>query len=176
MVFQLCQKILQTKNKVNAYCPLIFFAALIMIGLSDNVVMAQNRKQEIQLSDEAKRQIAAALYDKETLNPSQQKISTQLLLALKQLPGNELQSEKNQDYSKEIDLDSNENVLIDVRARVTPKLLKLIKKLKGTIIYSSPQHQRIRSRIALNKLETLAASADVQFIECAAQAITNNQR
>ena len=66
----------------------------------------------------------------------------------------------------------NERVMVDIRADVTPTVLKRIRDLGGTVISSVPKYQAIRAQLPLRAMERLAALDAIRTIRPADEAVT----
>ena len=66
----------------------------------------------------------------------------------------------------------NERVMVDIRADVTPTVLKRIRDLGGTVISSVPKYQAIRAQLPLRAVERLAALDAIRTIRPADEAVT----
>lgn len=62
---------------------------------------------------------------------------------------------------------------MDIRAKVTPKVLALVRKLGGRVIVVFKQYHSIEALLPLIRLEELAQSNDVRFIGLPATAMTS---
>jgi hypothetical protein len=69
--------------------------------------------------------------------------------------------------------DANGLTLVDIEATITPTLLNQIENLGGEVVHSLAQYRAIRARLSLDRLEALAALAEVSSIRPAAEAITH---
>jgi hypothetical protein len=103
--------------------------------------------------------------EKASRTAAQQKIDSQLLYALKQKRG---ETEGVPQEPIQLDLDSKERALVDITADVTPQVTSQIRKLGGAIVSSDERYHTVRARLALEKLEKLAALKDVRSIAPAA--------
>ena len=110
--------------------------------------------------------------DKTSRTPAQRKIDSHLLdeiykrrelAAHKQVPSVETG----------IRLDSKGRARVDVRADVTPALLKKVRRLGGVIQSTSVEYRSIVAWVPLLKLEQLAGDPAVSSIQPAAEAATN---
>ena len=108
--------------------------------------------------------------DKASRTAVQKKIDSQLLYALKQKHG-ETRGVPTEPIR--LDLDQKERALVDITANVSPHVESQIRKLGGAIISSDERYHTLRARLALEKLETLAALKDVSFIAPAAMPVYN---
>ena len=66
----------------------------------------------------------------------------------------------------------NERVMVDIRADVTPTVLKRIRDLGGTVISSVPKYQAIRAQLPPRAVEMLAALDAIRTIRPADEAVT----
>ena len=118
----------------------------------------------------------------EQRTPARQKLNSQLQDALRaplQKPTvagtSRLQATdpdtKNKREATEADA-KNERVMVDIRADVTPTVLKRIRDLGGTVISSVPKYQAIRAQLPLRAVERLAALDAIRTIRPADEAVT----
>jgi RNase H-fold protein (predicted Holliday junction resolvase) len=108
--------------------------------------------------------------EKASRTAAQKKIDSQLLYALKQKRG---ETDGVPTEPIHLDLDQKERALLDISANVTPQVESQIKKLGGSIVSSDERFHTMRARLALEKLEALAALKDVRFIAPAAMPVFN---
>jgi len=118
------------------------------------------------LSPELVTKITALLADKQTRTPAQNKLSSELLYAIRMARG-EAVAPGVPTQRLSFTNDTNGRVLVDIKANVTDALLAQIRQGGGEVILSFPQYQAIHARIALNQLESLAGLADVLAIKAA---------
>jgi hypothetical protein len=109
--------------------------------------------------------------EKDGRTPAQRKINSQLLYALYRIRGEAAQ--KGTPVESGVEVDERGRVLIDIRARVTKRLIARVEKLGGKVISSSERSHTILARFPLEKIEILAGDTHVKFIEPAAEATTN---
>ena len=174
--------------------------AVLAIPLLAGPVLAQqtSARPDGELPGKAVRQIEALLAAKaqrtppqrtvnsqlldEQRTPAQQKLNSQLQDALRaplQKPTvagtSRLQATdpdtKNKREATEADA-KNERVMVDIRADVTPTVLKRIRDLGGTVISSVPKYQAIRAQLPLRAVERLAALDAIRTIRPADEAVT----
>ena len=67
---------------------------------------------------------------------------------------------------------NDERVMVDIRADVTPAVLKRIRDLGGTVISSVPKYEAIRALLPLRAVEMLAALDAIRTIRPADEAVT----
>ena len=108
--------------------------------------------------------------EKESRTTAEQKIDSQLLLAIEQQRGR-----RSDTPIEEVKLrrDSKNRVLVDVRVPVTKKILAALKNHGAKVISTSARDHSIIAYIALNKIESVAELKEVKFIMPAAEATTN---
>ena len=115
-------------------------------------------------------QIYTPADEKRSRTPAQRKIESQLLYAIKQRrgdPGVALTQ------TVEVKLDADGRVVVDITAAVPSRVVPEIQQLDGAVISLSEKYHTIRASIALDKLESLAASKHVRFISLPAEAMTH---
>ena len=130
-------------------------------------------QENVRMSDQALRQIAALNAEKDSRTPAQQKIDSQFLYALKRNRPEFAAAFKTMVSAAAID--SNGSVLVDISAQVTPELLASIKTLGGEVLSSYEEFKAIQARVPLESLEAIAESEDVKWIGPADQAMTNRE-
>ena len=123
------------------------------------------------LSARTVRQIHAILAAKARRTPAQKKVSSELLDA-RRMAGGVVVSEKAGSWPAPGPDPMKEPVTVDIRADVTPQVLKRIRTLGGTVINSFPKYRSIRARLPLGAVETLAELDDVKSIRTADKAFT----
>jgi hypothetical protein len=108
--------------------------------------------------------------EKESRTTAEQKIDSQLLIAIGQERGR-----RSDTPLEEVKLrrDSKNRVLVDVRVPVTKKILTALKNHGAKVISTSARDHSIIAYIALTKIESVAELKEVTFIMPAAEAITN---
>ncbi len=97
--------------------------------------------------------------EKKLRTPAQRKIDSHLLDAIKAC----------QDKSRPSDAEFHceERALVDIKAKISPPLLRFIKKLGGQVINNIPRENAMRALMPLDSLENFAAKAEVISIETA---------
>jgi hypothetical protein len=109
--------------------------------------------------------------EKESRTPAQQKINSQVLYEIYRRQGKA--AEKHIPSGKTlVKLDEKGRALIDVRAEVSPALLKRLASFQSEVVSTSVEYHSIVAWVPLLKIEELAADSAVRAIEMAAQAIT----
>jgi hypothetical protein len=112
----------------------------------------------------------AAGDEKESRTRAQQKLDSQLLYALYERRG---ERGRRGTPKSDVEVDARGRVFVDIRARVSKNLLARVRRLGGEVVSSSERFNSILARFPLERLETLAARADVRFVGPAARATTN---
>ena len=119
---------------------------------------------------QAVRQIEALLAAKAQRTPAQRKVNSQLLDAS---GSGQPSGPAGSTRPRAADPDAEpERVTVDIRADVTPAVLRRIRTLGGTVIDSVPKYRAIRAELPLASVERLAALSAVQSIRPADEAIT----
>jgi hypothetical protein len=114
------------------------------------------------IAPEALQQIAALQTAKSQRTPVQQKIDSNLLLAVQQQRG-EVGIASTQLITG-VEVDTAGTTLVDVRADVTDDLLAQVRALGGEISYTSVPLRTVVARVPLNAIEQLATSPQVRFV------------
>ena len=143
--------------------------AVLAIPLLAGSVWAQQTSapDRGRLSLKAARQIEELLAAKAQRTPAQRKVSSQLL----DLAGESIGVRR---QSKGAAL-ADEQVMVDIRADVTPEVLSRIRSLGGAVINSVPKYRAIRARLPIAAVEKLAALDAVQSIRPADVAFTRDR-
>jgi hypothetical protein len=108
--------------------------------------------------------------EKASRTPAQQKIDSGLLDEISRRQGsvtrNTLPSEQ-----RRLKIDQDGRTLVDIRAEVTPALLKTLAALKGTTVSTSSEYRSIIVWLPLLKLEEVAHDPAVHSIMPAPEAV-----
>ena len=124
-----------------------------------------------ELPAKAVRQIRTLLAAKAQRTPAQRKVSSQLLDA--RLTQRRKLTAAGIAHLPATDADTkDEGVKVDIRADVTPAVLKRIEALGGAVINSVPRYRAIRAQLPLAAVEMLADLKAVQSIRTADKAVT----
>ena len=127
-----------------------------------------------ELPAKAVRQIRTLLAAKTQRTPAQRKVSSQLLDA--RLTQRRKLAAVGSAHLPATDADAkDERVKVDIRADVTPAVLKRIEDLGGAVINSVERYRAIRARLPLQAVETLAELEAVKSIRTADKAVTRAQ-
>ena len=124
-----------------------------------------------ELPAKAVRQIRTLLAAKAQRTPAQRKVSSQLLDA--RLTQRRKLTAAGIAHLPATDADTkDEGVKVDIRADVTPAVLKRIEALGGAVINSVERYRAIRARLPLQAVETLAELEAVKSIRTADTPVT----
>ena len=140
------------------------FLILAGLGLSSLTELAAS-SHLLRKAGQAPGDIQTVPDDKASRTAAQKKIDSQLLYALKQKRGETMGVPTD---PIEIELDQKGRALVDITANVSPRVESRIRKLGGAVLSSDERYHTLRARLALEKLEALAALKDVSFIAPAA--------
>ena len=125
-----------------------------------------------QISANVVRQIQAFERAKTGRNPTQTKVDSVLLHAEKMRRGEPI-AEGVTALRVELNQDDEGRVLTDIKATVSDGLLERIEEIGGKEVSHFAQFDAVRAWLPLDKIEGLAARADVSFIQPAVEAVTN---
>ncbi len=116
------------------------------------------------ISAAALQQIQALEDEKASRTPAQQKIDSQLLYAMKMERAEPIASGVN---SLQVNVGANDQgrVVVDISASVNDKLLQMLVSNGANVLVSTPDYNSVRVEVSLNRLEDIAASDSVYFIQ-----------
>ena len=106
-------------------------------------------------------QAETSMTGKTPLTSTQQKIDSNLLITIQQSRG----EAADQPRATGIEVDAGGRTVVDITAFVTPALIDRLNELDAEVLSSNAQFRSIRARIALNKIEMIAAQPDVIYIQ-----------
>src|SRR5215831_8333020 len=131
--------------------------------------------QHAPLTEQAINQIVAL--ETEILNrtPTEQKIDSQLLQALRESRGQQMASGVHL-AAVDVGTDTKGKLKVDIAADVSDDLLTRIESLGGHIIYPSWEYHTIRAEVNLGTVETIAGYSQVKFIQAAVGSLTSRSR
>ncbi len=130
-----------------------------------------SQQSHAQIKQETLKQIEALIKEKNSRTPTEQKIDSRLLQAVREKQGQPMAAGVKLDPA-DVKADAAGNLDVDISATVSDELLVRIEKLGGKIIFPSAEYHTIRATINLSMVKTIAAYPEVKFIEPAVQAIT----
>jgi Calx-beta domain/Subtilase family len=116
------------------------------------------------ISAAALQQIQALEDEKESRTPAQQKIDSQLLYATKMERAQPIAAGVN---SLKVNVGATEQgtVVVDITATVDDKLIQFLVSKGAVVLVSEPDYHNVRVEVALDRLEDIAASDSVRFIQ-----------
>lgn len=123
-------------------------------------------------SSAAAAEIADLEREKAARTKAQDKLDSQIVLALKKSRG-EPPFDRPTQLQVQVPVDAEGRVLVDIKANVSAGLLAALENLGGKVIGSYPAFGAIRASVPLEGLEKLALRADVQSCRLAARATTH---
>jgi hypothetical protein len=130
------------------------------------------RRNDPGLSPEAIEQISNLQSEKKTRSPIEQRINSNLLLAV-QRDAQKLES-ASQSVETHLQQDTSGRVLVDLRAAITPALKAEIVKGGGELVNSYPEYESLRAWVNLSQVEGLATLDEVHSICPAVRAETHS--
>jgi Calx-beta domain/CHRD domain/Subtilase family len=109
-------------------------------------------------------QIQALEDEKESRTPAQKKISSQLLYATKMERAQPIASGVS---SLQVDVGASEQgrVVVDISASVDENLLQFLASRGAVVLVSTPEYHSVRAEVSLDRLEDIAGSDSVYFIQ-----------
>lgn len=140
-------------------------------GMSRQVQAAPGTAKPTTISPGALQQMSLLLQDKKERTAAQAKISSRLLYTARMLQG--LPAAIGVPYLQTgVELDDQNNLYVDITARVTDDLLRQIRAAGARVIRANPAYRTIRAFVPPHSLETIAGFPDVIFIQPRQEAIT----
>jgi hypothetical protein len=116
-----------------------------------------------EMSLTATRQIQALLQDKASRTPLQQKIDSNILYTVRMLTGQSAAPGVPFLYTG-VDLDSRNDVVVDIVAHVTDQLLYQLQAAGAQVLYTNRELRSVRAIIPPEQIESIASSPDVIFV------------
>jgi hypothetical protein len=127
-----------------------------------------------QISSNALQQIEALIAEKKARTSLQQKIDPQLLFAEKMHRGEQI-APGVQSLVLNVSETKAGFVIVDITGTVSEPLIDLLKATGATILASTPAYGSVRAEVALDKLEVIAASSAVRYIQSKQEAMTSRR-
>ncbi len=119
----------------------------------------------LQISDEARQQIASLIAEKESRTPAQQKIDSSLLYAVKEYRGERLTPLVERLQTGLEDDTGDGRVTVDITARMGGTLYEQIVAGGGEIVRVDDEYNSMRALVWLDQMEEIAANEDVIFVQ-----------
>ena len=124
------------------------------------------------LSESAAAQIQALIAEKDSRNPAQQKMDSQLVYVANQAQGLAAVAAV-PTLVADVAMGADNRVLVDVRCACTPEIIDFITQSGGTVTAEVPAFSSIRALMPATVIEALAARDDVSYVQPAVLATTN---
>src|SRR4051812_41711955 len=145
--------------------------SIALVTMSSNTRVAASPGQSpapqtaaADIAPEALAQIEALIREKDIRSETEQKIDSQLI--------SELRMERGQPIAIGVDVAVTDlpyaidgHVVVDVKARVTDRLVTRLTALGIEVLSSDPQSGTLRVHVDIDQVEALAALADVSFVQ-----------
>ena len=147
---------------------------LFSLALSVTAQQVPNAAATDSISPQVMEQIAAIGREKDSWTPTQQKISSKLLLEKKRLLKESIMAGV-PNMRSSVEVDTSGSTLVDINANVNNALLKKIQDLGGKVLSSFPEFNAIRAEVPIAQLEALASDEAVKTIRPADKAFLNKQ-
>jgi hypothetical protein len=116
------------------------------------------------------KQIESLLQEKNSRTPTQRKIDSRLLQAVRENRGEKMVADVELDPA-DVNADATGTLKVDIKADISEPFLSKIVTLGGKIIYASAQYNTVRATVNLKAVETIAGYPEVKFIEPAVQSM-----
>ena len=142
----------------------IFITAFLLVSASSFAQVNERTVKEIQL----------LLQEKNSRTPTQRKIDSRLLQAVRERRGELMVKGVTLDRAN-VHADNAGSLKVDIKADITDAFLSKIKSLGGQIIFASAQYHTVRATANLSAVETIAGYPEVKFIEPAVGSMVVDQ-
>ena len=136
-----------------------FFSSMLMIIFFG--VSVVSKAQEM---PETMKQIQALLSEKASRTPTQQKISSRLLQAVRENRGEQMAKDVSLEKA-EVNASASGDLKVDIDAVITEQFLSKFEALGGKVIKASYEYHSLRAMINLKDVEKIAALPEVRFIK-----------
>ena len=146
---------------------LIFSTVLLMLPPGSPGQKSQALQRSIvnsKVGSDIARQLKALDDEKESRNPAQQKIDSQLIFAGKMYRGKQV-ADGIPALDVEVGLGTDGFVVVDITAPADAEVLRIIKEIGGETLLVSETYQSIRARVPITQVEAIAGLAQVRFIQ-----------
>ena len=145
------------------------FSGFLFAFLSASLVAGQAPAAEPhQLALHAQAQLEQIYSEKSTRTAAQQKLSTPLVYAVREL-AQDLVMRNLPRIRSVFQKDRSDRIEVDVKTAVTAELLKAIEDEGGLVVSSFPQYRAVRAYLPVSSLERIAERGEVKHIRPAAQ-------
>jgi len=142
----------------------------LVIGTAVASLFLVPASAQLAISPEISQQISDLMLEKEGRTTGQRKLGSSLVYALKESRGERLGNSIDVLPSLNSLNTGASGVLVDVRAAIGDGLLAAIVQMGGSVVSVAAPEGKLRARVPLTQLESLAARSDVEFVKPAARA------
>lgn len=134
-------------------------ALACLVGLS-GAMPSQVQAASDRISPNLARQLKAALQEKQSRTPAQQKIDPSLLMAIKQQRGESVPY-----ASRSVAVAGDGTVVVEIKCPVTDNMMdEAIEAMGGQVLNRYPRYDMIRASMPLSQIETLASKSVVRSV------------
>ncbi|MGZ8845236.1 MAG: Calx-beta domain-containing protein [Pyrinomonadaceae bacterium] len=162
-----------TASKRRSFFILILMASVMTLAVGSGLLPGSlsaplqdqtDTTNQQSISAEVMQQIQALEDEKESRTPAQKKIDSQLLYAAKMERAQPIASGVS---SLQVNVGASEvgRVVVDISAAVDDKLLQLLANNGAVVLISTPDYNSVRVEVSLDRLEDIAGSDSVYFIQ-----------
>ncbi len=138
------------------------------------IILFAGERSMAQVSPRTMKEIQLLLQEKSSRTPTQRKIDSRLLQAVRERRGELMVKGVSLDRAN-VHADLTGTLKVDIKADITETFLSKIKSLGGQIIYASEQYHTVRAAANLSAVESIAALPEVKFIEPAVRSMVVDQ-
>jgi hypothetical protein len=131
-----------------------------------------NNQNSEQISDQVRRQIEALIAEKTSRSAGRRKMDSRLIYIIKQRRHEPI-GEGVDSFNIEIPKNQRGEVIVDITAIVSPKLLKKLKQAGARILSSFEEYNSVRAEVDLDAVDAIANFPEVKFIQPMQEAITS---
>ncbi len=166
------QSIITASKRPSLYI-LILIASVMALAVGSGLLPGSRSASRVDQTDSASQQsisaevmqqIQALEDEKESRTPAQKKIDSQLLYATRMERAQPIALGVS---SLQVNVGANEQgrVVVDISAAVDDNLLQLLANNGAVVLVSTPEYHSVRAEVSLNRLEDIAGSDSVYFIQ-----------
>ena len=127
-----------------------------------------------QVTPETIKEINLLLQEKSSRTPTQLKIDSRLLQAVRESRGQKM-AEGVELEPAQVDADNTGTLKVDIKADINDAFLTKIQSIGGQIIFASAQYHTVRASVNLSNVEVIAGFPEVKFIEPAVRSMVVDQ-
>jgi hypothetical protein len=141
---------------------------LIKLLLAIAVLISQH--VVAQVSSATLQQIQSLLLEKNSRTPTQRKIDSRLLQAVRERRGEKMAANVSLEAAN-VEADLSGVLKVDIQAEITDAFLAKLTASGAKIIYASQRYNTVRALVNLKAVETIAGYSEVKFVEPAVKSI-----